>query len=41
VIDSEKPAHTYYDLLITIPTLRIAGHSTIGVDTLLGGTRLG
>jgi len=47
IIDLEKPAHTYYMLLIRVPTMQIGyfnpvtgereGHSTIGVDTMLGG----
>lgn len=37
IIDQEKPAHTYYGLTITVPTMQIAVHSTVGADTLLGG----
>lgn len=37
VIDSEKPAHTNYTLIINIPTIQVGFQSTIGVDTLLGG----
>ncbi len=36
IIDLEKPAHTYYELEVIIPTMQIGVHSTIGVDTLLG-----
>jgi phage tail-like protein len=36
LIDLEKPAHTYYDLLLLFPTMQIGKTSTIGVDTLLG-----
>ena len=36
IINAEKPAHTYYDLFIDIPTLRVGIHSTIGRDTFLG-----
>jgi phage tail-like protein len=36
VIDAEKPAHTFYDLRILIPTMQIGVHSTVGVDTVLG-----
>jgi phage tail-like protein len=36
IIDREKPAHTYYDLEVIIPTMQIEVHSTINVDTLLG-----
>lgn len=39
IIDQQKPAHTYYDLQVDIPTMQIAVHSTIGVDTLLGTPR--
>jgi len=37
IIDQAKPAHTYYDLLISVPqTMQIGVHSTIDKDTLLG-----
>ncbi len=36
IIDLEKPAHTYYQLETTVPTLQIGKYSTIGKDTLLG-----
>jgi len=36
IIDQEKPAHTYYDLITEVPTMQIGVRSTIGVDTLLG-----
>jgi phage tail-like protein len=36
IIDQEKPAHTYYDLRIIIPSMQIGRHSTVGVDTVLG-----
>ncbi len=36
LIDLEKPAHTYYDLVLLFPTMQIGKTSTIGVDTLLG-----
>ena len=36
IIDQEKPAHTYYDLIFESPTMQIGVHSTVGVDTLLG-----
>lgn len=36
IIDQEKPAHTYYDLKIIIPSMQIGRHSTVGVDTVLG-----
>lgn len=37
IIEMEKPAHTYYDLIIQVPTMEIGKYSTVGVDTLLGG----
>lgn len=36
IIEQEKPAHTYYDLRVRVPTMQIRVHSTLGVDTLLG-----
>lgn len=36
IIDREKPAHTYYDLRIFVPTMQIGVTSTIGKDTFLG-----
>lgn len=36
IIDAEKPAHTYYDLRIQVPTMQLGVSSTIGVDTVLG-----
>jgi phage tail-like protein len=36
IIDLEKPAHTYYELITIVPTLQIGKFSTIGKDTLLG-----
>lgn len=36
VIDAEKPAHTYYDLIVTIPAMQVGVKSTVGVNTLLG-----
>ncbi len=38
IVDQEKPAHTHYDLIIKVVGLQIGVHSTIGNDTLLGGT---
>lgn len=35
-IDAGKPAHTFYDLRIQIPTMQLGAHSTVGVDTVLG-----
>lgn len=35
LIETEKPAHTYYKTNITVPTMRIGYYSTIGIDTLL------
>jgi phage tail-like protein len=37
IINQEKPAHTYYGLTITVPTMQIGVHSKVGSDTLLGG----
>lgn len=37
VIDREKPAHTNYTLILQVPTMQVGLHSTVGVDTLLGG----
>ena len=36
IIDAEKPAHTWYDLSISAPTLQVGFRSTVGVDTFLG-----
>jgi len=36
IIDLEKPAHTYYDLFVQTPTMRIGVTSRIGVSTVLG-----
>ena len=36
IIDQEKPAHTYYHLDISVPTMQVGFASTVGVDTLLG-----
>ncbi len=38
IIDQEKPAHTYYDLEVEVPTMQIGVYSTVGVNTLLGTT---
>lgn len=38
LLDREKPAHTYYDLIINTPTLQVGVSSTVGTDTLVGGT---
>jgi phage tail-like protein len=35
-LDTEKPAHTRYDLCLVEPRLRVGVQSTIGVDTILG-----
>lgn len=37
ILDREKPAHTYYDLFVDIPTMQVGVVSTVGVDTMLGG----
>lgn len=36
IIDQEKPAHTYYELIVEFPTIQIGVTSTIGKDTLIG-----
>ena len=36
IVDREKPAHTYYDLHIEVPTMRIGMYSSVGIDTMLG-----
>jgi phage tail-like protein len=36
LIDLQKPAHTDYELKITVETMQIRDRSTIGVNTLLG-----
>jgi hypothetical protein len=36
IIDMEKPAHTYYDLLIANPTMQIGVTSAVGKNTVLG-----
>ncbi len=40
IIDQEKPAHTYYTLIIKVPAMKIGIHCTIGKDTLVGGITL-
>lgn len=37
ILDLEKPAHTFYDLRIQVPTMQIGVHSRVGLDTVLGG----
>jgi phage tail-like protein len=38
IIDTEKPAHTYYDLRLASPTIQVGvrERATVGVNTLLG-----
>lgn len=36
IVDREKPAHTYYDLQLLIPTIQVGVRSTVGQDTVLG-----
>lgn len=38
ILDREKPAHTYYDIIVDIPTMQVGVASTVGGDTLMGGT---
>lgn len=35
IVDLEKPAHTYYTLDARTPGFVVAGHSTVGQDTLI------
>ncbi len=37
IIEKEKPAHTYFHLILKVDGLAINVHSTVGTDTLLGG----
>jgi phage tail-like protein len=39
IIDREKPAHTYYDLIVEFPTIQVGITSTVGKDTLIGTPR--
>lgn len=36
-IDTEKPAHTGYDLCLVEPRFRVGVQSTVGLDTIIGG----
>ncbi len=36
IIDREKPAYTYYDLIVDFPTIQVGVTSTVGKDTLIG-----
>jgi phage tail-like protein len=36
-IESQKPAHTTYELVLVEPDLRVGEQSTIGLDTVIGG----
>ncbi|HID99629.1 MAG TPA: hypothetical protein EYP59_04985 [Thiotrichaceae bacterium] len=36
VIDTEKPVHTNYQLIVTVPIMQIGVNSTVGVNTFLG-----
>ena len=36
-LDTEKPAHTHYQLCLVAPRLRVGVQSTVGVDTIIGG----
>lgn len=38
ILDMEKPAHTYYQLIVETPKMQIGVRSRIGVDTLLDPT---
>jgi phage tail-like protein len=37
VLDSEKPAHTLYDLCIIEPLFRVGFQGRLGIDTVVGG----
>ena len=37
IIELAKPAHTYYELEIIAPQMQVGTHSTVGLDTVLGG----
>lgn len=37
VLDSEKPAHTTYELCVIEPAFRIGFQSSVGVDSIVGG----
>jgi len=36
LIETEKPAHTNYRLILKFPSMQIGESSTVGIDTLLG-----
>jgi hypothetical protein len=36
ILDAEKPAHTRYDLDLSVPRFEVGVRSTVGVDTMLG-----
>jgi hypothetical protein len=35
-LDTEKPAHTHYDLCLVEPRFRVGLQSTLGLDTIIG-----
>jgi phage tail-like protein len=37
VLDTEKPAHTGYDLCLVHPDFRVGFQATVGIDTVVGG----
>jgi hypothetical protein len=37
ILDSEKPAHTTYELCVIEPAFRIGFQSSVGVDSIVGG----
>lgn len=37
LIELEKPAHTFYDLEVSFPSMQLKVTSTVGVDTLISG----
>lgn len=36
IVNLQKPAYTYYDLMVETPTFQVGVYSKVGVDTLLG-----
>jgi phage tail-like protein len=41
LIESEKPAHTFFKPIWDFPSMQIGKHSTVGIDTLLGTAQSG
>ncbi len=36
ILDAEKPAHTRYDIELSVPQFEVGVRSTVGVDTMVG-----